>query len=49
MIARQVFGKVQLDPIEVEVELELELELRLEIELEVEVEVEDSKPCLLHI
>jgi len=41
MIARQVFGKVQLDPIE------LELELRLEIE--VEVEVEDSKPCLLHI
>jgi len=41
MIARQVFGKVQLDPIEVE------LELRLEIE--VEVELEDSKPCLLHI
>ena len=41
MIARQVFGKVQLDPIEVELELELEIE--------VELEVEDSKPCLLHI
>jgi hypothetical protein len=41
MIARQVFGKVQLDPIEVELEIGLEVE--------VEVEVEDSKPCLLHI
>jgi len=47
MIARQVFGKVQLDPIEVELELELRLEI--EVEVEVEVEVEDSKPCLLHI
>ena len=45
MIARQVFGKVQLDPIEVELELRLEIELELEVELE----VEDSKPCLLHI